>query len=137
MTLSNKVTLTWTGEGLAFRGGAPGGTQVVTAGGKGSDPSPMDFLLLSIAGCMGVDVRLILEKSRVPVEGLEVEVEGDRAESNPKRYTRIRLVCTIEGPGEEDEGKIQRAVDLSRDKFCSVLHSLRQDIEVDIEIIRS
>jgi putative redox protein len=97
----------------------------------------MDLLLLSIAGCMGVDVRLILEKSHVPVESLDVEIEGERVESHPKRYTRIRLIYSIVGPGEEDEGKLQRAVDLSREKFCSALHSLRPDIDVEIEIQRA
>jgi putative redox protein len=137
MTPSRKVKLAWTGDGLAFRGGAPNGPEVVVDGGSEVGPSPMDFLLLSLAGCMGVDVRVILEKSRVPVEELEVEIEGERAERHPKRYTGIRLIYRIAGPDEEHEGRVQRAVDLSREKFCSVLHSLRPDIDVEIEIQRA
>jgi putative redox protein len=96
----------------------------------------MDTLLLSLAGCMAVDIQVILERSRVPLTGLEVEVEGERAQAHPRRYTRIRLLCRVEGPGEEDQGKLDRALQLSRDKFCSVLHSLRADIDVEIEVHR-
>ena len=137
MIPSKKVNLAWTGDGLTFRGGVPDGPEVIVDGGSEAGPSPMDFLLVSVAGCMGVDVRMILEKSRVPVEGLEVEIEGERAESHPKRYTRIRLIYRIAGPGEEHDARLQRAVDLSREKFCSVLHSLRPDIDVEIEIHRA
>lgn len=106
--------------------------------GKGAKgPGPMDSLLLALAGCMAVDVQVILERSRVPLTGLTVDVEGERAPAHPKRYTRLRLVYRVEGPGEDDRGKLQRAVDLSREKFCSVLHSLRPDIELDIEIHRA
>ena len=136
MTPSRKVNLVWTGEGLTFRGGAPDGPEVIVDGGSEAAPSPMDLLLVSVAGCMAVDVRMILEKSRVPVGGLEVEIEGERADSHPKRYTRIRLIYRIAGPGEEHDARLQRAIDLSREKFCSVLHSLRPDIDVEIDIHR-
>ena len=86
---------------------------------------------------MAVDVQVILERSRVPLTGLEVEVEGTRAQTHPKRYTHVKLVYRVEGPGEEDQAKLDRAVELSREKFCSVLHSLRTDIEVEIEIHRA
>jgi putative redox protein len=106
---------------------------------SGSDlaPGPMDTLLLSLAGCMAVDVQNILERSRVPLKDMEVEVEGERASAPPKRYTRIRLIYRVSGPGEEDQAKLDRAIDLSRRKFCSVLHSLRPDIELEIETHRS
>ncbi len=94
----------------------------------------MDTLLLAVAGCMAVDVQVILERSRVPLTGLRVEVEAERAPTHPKRYTRICMVYYLDGPGEEHQGKVDRAIDLSREKFCSVLHSLRTDIEFEIEI---
>jgi len=97
----------------------------------------MDALLMGVAGCMAIDVLMIAGKSRVPIEALEVFAEGDRAESEPKRYTAIRLVYRIAGPSEADEPKIQRAIDLSREKYCSVLHSIRGDIDVDIRFERS
>jgi putative redox protein len=99
-------------------------------------PGPMDALLLAVAGCMAVDVQVILERSRVPLAELRVEVEGERAPSHPKRYTRLNMVYHLDGPQEEHQAKVERAVELSRGKFCSVLHSLREDIDVEIDIRR-
>jgi putative redox protein len=96
----------------------------------------MDSLLLALAGCMAVDVQVILERSRVPMTGLEVEVVGERADTHPKHYTRVKMVYRVEGPQEEHQAKLDRAVSLSRESFCSVLHSLRPDIEIEIEVNR-
>ncbi len=94
----------------------------------------MEALLLALAGCMAADVQVILERSRVPLTGLEVDVEGERAQIHPKRYTRLAMVCRLDGPLEEHRGKVERAVDLSREKFCSVLHSLRPEIDLEIDV---
>jgi len=139
MTASNvrEVRLEWTGEGLAFRGGREGGAKVgVDSSGK-IGPSPMEMLLLSVAGCMAIDILMILEKSRVPVDSLALDAIGVRAEVVPKRYTSVKLVCHVSGPSEEDESKVVRAVELSRDKYCSVLHTLDPQIEFEIQVQRS
>jgi putative redox protein len=118
--------------------GATSAGEEITIDAKGpAGPGPMDQLLLALAGCMAVDVQVILERSRVPLSKLDVEVTGTRAQTHPKRYTNIRLVYHLEGPEEEHQGKLDRAVSLSREKFCSVLHSLRSDIDIDIEIKRA
>jgi putative redox protein len=136
MTASNirQVRLDWTGEGLAFRGGKEGGVEVGVDSSGEIGPSPMELLLLSVAGCMAIDILMILEKSRVPVEKLWFDAIGTRAETMPKRYTAITLVCHVTGPSEDDESKVTRAVDLSRDKYCSVLHTLDPAIEFDTQI---
>lgn len=130
------VRMSWAGEGLAFRGGAAGAPPTAVDGDSREAPSPMQMLLVSLAGCMGADVCDILEKSRVPLEALEVEVEGTRAARPPRRFEEIRLVYRVRGPAEEHEKRLRRAVELSRDTYCSVLHSLRQDLDVEIEIER-
>ncbi len=94
----------------------------------------MDTLLLALAGCMTADIRLILEKSRVPLDGLEVWVAGERAAEPPRRYTNIEMVFRLSGPGPEDTAKVERAVALSRETYCSVIHTLRQDVEIDIRV---
>ncbi|MBT8397330.1 MAG: OsmC family protein [Gemmatimonadetes bacterium] len=119
---------------MEYHGGAVDGPPITFDGKSLEGPGPMDALLLAVAGCMAIDVQVILERSRVPLTGLRVEVEGDRAPTHPKRYTRIRLVYHLEGPEAGQRGKVERAVELSRDKFCSVLHSLRSDIEIEIDI---
>jgi putative redox protein len=131
-----EVRLRWK-EGLTFVGGADGGPQITLASGGGAGPSPTQLLLLSLAGCMGVDVCDILRKSRVPLEDLEVLVEGDRAPEPPRRFLAIRLTYRIRGPAVEDGAKVERAVQLSREKYCSVLHTLRPDLDLDIRIERT
>ena len=138
MSSSNvrEVLLRWGGEGLVFEGGPPGGPQVTIDSDVKAGPSPMHLLLLSLAGCMAIDVRMILEKSRVPLESLEVEAVGVRADAVPRRFQEIRLTYRLSGVGEEHAAKLQRAIDLSRDKYCSVLHSLAPDIELAIDVER-
>ncbi len=139
MSSSNgaKVELRWTGEELRFVGGAEGGPEIALEGGGKNAPAPMQLLLLSLAGCMGVDVVDILSKSRVPVQALAVTVEGERAPEPPKRYTAIRLTYRVLGPGKEHEARLQHAIDLSREKYCSVLHTLRPDLALDFRIERT
>lgn len=134
---SSDVRLRWTGQDLVFRGGAEGGPELVLDSARQAGVSPVQALLLSLAGCMAIDVKLILDKGRVPVESLEVEASGDRAESAPRRLTAVRLTYRLRGPSEEHAGRLQRAVDLSRDKYCSVLHSLDPDLELSIRILRA
>ena len=131
-----QVRLTWTGEGLAFRGGPDGGVQIgVDSDGSGGQ-SPMQLLLMALASCMAVDVLMILQKSRVPVEALEVEAIGLRAEAVPKRYESIELVYRLSGPTEDDQPKLERAIALSRDRYCSVLHTLDPGTDVQIRVER-
>lgn len=129
-----QVTLRWSGEDLVFEGSGAFGGSVTIDGNGGQGPSPMDALLLALAGCMTADIRSILEKSRVPLDGLEVSVGGERAVEPPRRYTRIEMVFRLSGPGPEDAAKVERAVALSRETYCSVMHTLRQDVEIDIRV---
>ena len=129
------VGLKWTGQGLEFDGATPTATNIRLDGNKATGASPMEALLHALAGCMAADIVGIAEKQRVTMTGLEIEVAGDRAAEFPRRYTRIAMTITARGAGPADEAKLQRAVDLSRDTYCSVLHSLRQDIEMDFGLV--
>lgn len=132
--LVKKISLRWSGEGMRFEGGPAGVPASIVDGGSKAGPSPTDHLLLAAAGCMGADVLDILAKSRVPVEALEVHVEGRRAEKPPRRFTSISMVFRLRGPGEGDRPKVDRAIGLSRDTYCSVLHTLRPDLELAFEV---
>jgi putative redox protein len=121
---------------MEYLGSSEIGPGIIIDGRSQKGPGPMDSLLLALAGCMAVDVQVILERSRVPMTGLEVEVVGERADTHPKHYTRVRMVYRVEGPQEEHQAKLDRAISLSRESFCSVLHSLRPDIEIEIEVNR-
>lgn len=127
------VEARWDGD-QRFEAAGEGGVPVTVDGSKALGPSPMESLLMGLAACMGVDVVEILNKMRVAFSDLAVRVEGDRRPAPPRRYTAIRLTYEVSGVAEGAREKLQRAVDLSREKYCSVLHSLRPDIEVSIRI---
>lgn len=131
-----QVHLRWSGEGLAFDEVSDRHPPIRLDGGSKVGPSPTELLLLSVAGCMAIDVRLILEKSRVPLESLEVDTLGTRAETDPRRFTHIRMTFRVKGPRDEDEAKMARAIQLSRDKYCSVFHTLRPDLPIETVIER-
>ena len=131
-----QVRLRWAGEGLVFRGGPDGGPVATLDSDAKEGLSSTHYLLFALAGCMAVDVKMILEKSRVPIESLEVEAIGERAETPPRRFEKIQLTYEVRGPQEEHEKRLQHAIDLSRDKYCSVLHSLDPSIEIDIRVRR-
>lgn len=127
------VEVVWD-DGLRFEGRGRGGVPVVLDGDSAAGPSPTESLLMGLAACMGADVVDILKKMRVPLEALSVRAEGDRRPEPPRWFTAIRLTYVTQGVPEEDVDKLQRAVDLSRDRYCSVLHTLRPDVDVDIRI---
>lgn len=130
-----QVVLQWTGEGLQFEGGGEGTGWARLDGNAETGPSPMQALLLGLAGCMAADVIEILRKMRVPLTGLVVRVDGDRAPEPPRRFTRIRLVYETRGVEASDEEKLRRAIALSEEKYCSVLHTLRPDIDFTVEAV--
>lgn len=133
MTADSRVSLRWSGRGLEFAGSGASGREITVDSDGRAGPSPTEALLLSLAGCMAVDVKMILDKSRVPLDSLEVTVEGDRAREAPRRFTAVRVLFSMDGPSEGDGSKIRRALDLSRDKYCSVLHTLRRDLDLELE----
>ena len=94
--------------------------------------SPTETLLLSIAGCLSIDVVHILRKMRCKVSKYEISAEGTRKSTPPQYYESVDMTIHISGEGITPK-KIDRAIALSRDKYCSVYHSLREDIEVNIK----
>ena len=92
-------------------------------------PSPVQALAFALAGCMGMDLVHILRKGRHDLRGLKVDLVAERAAEDPHRITRVEMKYTITGDVPKDQ--VQRAIDLSRDKYCSVWHSMREDITLD------
>ena len=132
MNPDKEIRLAWTGSGLVFDGGAADGPQMIVDGDSATGPSPMDLVLTGVAACMAIDVKVILEKGRVLFDSLDVRAEGERRGSPPRHYSGLRLVFSVTGVPPENRAKVERALELSREKYCSVLFSLRQDIPVEI-----
>ena len=127
------VRARWQG-GLRFEAVGKAGVPVLVDGDGEAAITPVESLAVSLAGCMGSDVVDILGKMRVGLETLTVGVEGDRRPEPPRRYTAVRLVFAVTGVAEADAEKLRRAIDLSRDRYCSVLHTLSPDLDVSFRI---
>lgn len=129
---TKRVILRWIDD-LRFEGGEPDGPQVDIDADNVTAPGPMLQLLLAAAACSGADVVSILKKMQVGLESLEVTMSGKRRAEHPKRYTAIHYHWAIRGSGL-DETKARRAIDLSMEKYCSVLHSLAPDIATSYDL---
>jgi putative redox protein len=125
---TKRVVLTWQ-EGLRFTGGAPEGQSITIDGDNVAAPGPMLTLLLAAAACSGSDVVVILQKMRVQLRQLRIDASGVRREQEPRRYTAIHLDYHLAGEGL-DQARATRAIDLSLEKYCSVIHSLAPDIAI-------
>ena len=125
---TKRITLDWQ-EDLRFRGGEPNGPSILIDGDNVEGPGPMLTLLLAAAACTGSDVVVVLKKMRVAFSALRIEVSGVRRETEPRRYVSLHLDYRITGSGM-DPAKVRRAIDLSLEKYCSVIHSLAPDIAI-------
>ncbi len=119
-------------EGMHFVGADQAGRTVdldSPAQGAGAGPSPMALVLMSLAGCSGMDVVSIMRKKRQPLQALEVLAHGTRSDTYPKPYTTIRLEYRFTGTGI-DPAACQRAIELSRDSYCPVWAMLRPTVDI-------
>lgn len=122
------VELTWEHD-LVFSGKS-GGVDTVLDSASKAGPSPMQALAFALAGCMAMDVVHVITKGRFPLRGVRASLTGERAAEEPRRFTSITLHYTI--TGEVPADKVERAIQLSREKYCSVWHSMRHDIPFDV-----
>lgn len=126
------VSVRWRNQ-LVFEGGGAGRPPTVVDGDTQVATSPVQMLLVAAASCTGADVVEILVKMRVALRTLDIEAEGTRREEYPRRFTAIHFRFRVAGEGV-DEAKMRRAVDLSLEKYCSVMASLAPDIRVTYDV---
>ncbi|GGI98184.1 hypothetical protein GCM10010885_04710 [Alicyclobacillus cellulosilyticus] len=125
-----RVTTTWQGK-RHFVSTGPSGYTVsmdasAEAGGEGKGHRPMELLLMGLTGCTGIDVAMILERMRQPLQSLEIEAEGKRREEHPQAFTEITLTYKVTGDVQPE--KAWRAIQLSEEKYCSASASLKARI---------
>ncbi len=130
MATSRPAVVNWKKEGLTFEG--------VTAHGRldlasaldepGQGATPMELLATALAGCTAMDVVSILQKMRQPLEEFRVEVSGERAAEHPQRFLSLTVVYHLKGA--LDEKKVQRAIELSETRYCSVEATLRPAVPI-------
>lgn len=119
---------------LVFEGVGNSGMPMVMDGGSAAGPSPMEAMLMALASCMGIDVVDMLNKMRVEFDEIAVRADADRRPEPPRRFTAVRLTYEVGGVARDAQTKLQRAIDLSRDRYCSVLHSLDPETTLSIQI---
>jgi putative redox protein len=108
-------------------GGTSGPQALVIDGDGAAGPSPMQLLAFALAGCMSADVVSILQKGRHPLTALRASLTGERAPDPPRRFLHVTLHFHIAGAVPVDA--VERAIALSREKYCSVWHSMRSEID--------
>jgi putative redox protein len=135
-----KARIKWV-EGRTFVGESGSGHKLVLGTASGPDaktpgPSPMELVLIGTGGCSAYDVVHILEKGREAVEDCVVELEAERAETEPRVFTRIHMHFVVSGRGLAT-AKVQRAIDLSIEKYCSAsaMMSKTATITHDFEVV--
>ncbi|QWD83330.1 OsmC family protein [Polynucleobacter sp. MWH-P3-07-1] len=132
-------TVSWLGNGgMAFSAETGSGHLLnmdgaPEAGGKNLAPRPMELLLAGAGGCSAFDVVLILQKARQAVSGCDVELKAERANEDPKVFTKIDLHFIVTGK-DLDQTKVERAVKLSHDKYCSATAMLAKTAELTYSI---
>lgn len=122
----------WLGD-KRFSATTPSGIEVSVDGDKATGPAPMEALQIAIAGCMGIDIVDILTKGRQELTGCAMRISGTRREDPPRRFTSIHLAFELTGR-DLNRKKAERAVQLSRDTYCSVWRSMAPDIELTVDL---
>ncbi len=135
--MNNKINVAWTGD-MAFEAETNGFKIKLDAeegvGGKNTGPRPKPLTLVSLGGCTGMDVISILTKMRVKPDYFNVEVTGELTEEHPKYYNKIHIVYTFSGD-ELPMAKLEKAINLSQDRYCGVSEMLRKVATITHEIV--
>ena len=119
------VELTWQG-GMRFEARVGEHTLALDSD-RHAGLSPTQALAVSLAGCMAIDVVDILQKGRFELDGVQARLESERRSEPPRYVRRVTLHFVVTGAVPAD--RVERAIELSRERYCSVLHSLRSDID--------
>ena len=138
------VKVSWNGpSGMSFRAQTGSGHMVAMdgapeGGGHNLAPRPMEMVLIGTGGCAAYDVVLILKRGREDVRGCDVTLQAERAETDPKVFTKINFHFVVTGRNLKPAA-VERAVQLSHDKYCSALAKLDKTAEIthSIEIVES
>ncbi|MFC4768927.1 OsmC family protein [Effusibacillus consociatus] len=132
-----KVNVNWHGKRRFEAKGDSNHPVVMDAkpdiGGENQGARPMELLLMGLGGCTGIDVVMILEKMRLTVEELSIEIDGTRREELPQKFTEIHMKYVLKGP-DLTRDKVERAIRLSEEKYCSASASFNARIHASFEL---
>jgi putative redox protein len=130
ITPTTKATVTWSRD-LVFAGRTPQGYELDFDAEAQWGCKPTEALLLSLGGCMAIDIVSILKKMRMEIHGFRIDLAGERNPEPPQYFKAVEMVFHLAGRNL-DRGRIDRAIALSRQTYCSVFNSLRPDMTLKI-----
>lgn len=135
--MTNKIELSWKGQ-MLFESVAPEGSVMIDAaeevGGQGKGLRPKAMMLTSLAGCSAMDVASLLKKMRAEVEDFKIEVVANLTEEHPKYYDKVHVIYRFYGTDFKKD-KIEKAINLSVERYCGVMEMFRKFADVTTEII--
>ncbi|MFL1010485.1 OsmC family protein [Flavisericum labens] len=131
-----KVSTKWLGN-MRFESTNPSGHNLFIdageeSGGKGEGYRPKALMLSGLAGCSGIDVAALIKKMKLKVDDFSIEIEANLTEEHPKYYDKVSVHFHFYGE-DLNEKKLQRAVDLSIEKYCGVMEMFRQFSKMDVK----
>ncbi|SHI64971.1 putative redox protein [Arenibacter nanhaiticus] len=134
--MTNHITTKWLGN-MAFESNNPSGNNLIIDiapedGGEGQGYRPKALMLASLAGCSGLDVASLIKKMKLEVAEFRIETIANLTDEHPKYYDQVTIEYHFAGPNL-DEKKLQRAVDLSIEKYCGVMEMFRKFAALDIK----
>ncbi len=134
--MKESISMTWLSD-MTFEADVNGHKVYVDSapehGGKNLGPRPKPLMMVALGGCTGMDVVSILGKMRIKFDALNIRVEGDLTEEHPKHFERMKIIYEFSGEGLVID-KLQKAVELSREKYCGVIANYKESMDIEIEI---
>jgi putative redox protein len=130
ITPSTKATLTWSRD-LVFVGTTPQGYELDFDADAQWGCKPTEALLMSLGGCMAIDIVSILKKMRMDISRLRIDIAGERNPDPPQYFKAVEMILHLAGQNLNSR-RIERAIALSREKYCSVFNSLRPDLNLKV-----
>jgi putative redox protein len=134
--MKHSVKTSWQGK-MAFNAEVSGHNLIMDApsefGGNNDGPRPKELMLASVAGCSGMDVVSLLEKMRVEITSFNIIVDAELTEEHPKHYTKMHIIYEFQG-NDLPIDKLQKAVELSQDRYCGVSYMYKKAFEITHEI---
>lgn len=130
------INLQWT-DGMSFEANVDGYKISIDSdpefGGQNKGPKPKPLMMVALAGCTGMDVVSLMNKMRVEYDKMNIVVEGDVTEEHPKHFVKMKVIYEIYG-NNVDRNKVEKAVELSAQKYCGVSHSYKKAMDIEYEI---
>jgi putative redox protein len=133
ITPLTKATLTWSRD-LVFSGTTPQGYELDFDADAQWGCKPTEALLLSLGGCMAIDIVSILKKMRMDISQFRIDISGERNPDPPQYFKAVEMTLHLAGQNL-DPRRIERAIALSREKYCSVYNSLRPDLDLKVRTV--